>query len=181
MQRVFLIVILIFSDVIASAQGTTRYEAYEAPMPNPANSSNPSGGGLFRFSPEGNLVSLVWVNFGRETDLVKVYRSESANLLGVELFTLQATAPYQVDSEPGTYPGWQFTAVTGVTSAQIADLNAGLWWVGVNRPGVGEILRGQILPVPEPSTYALIALGWVLFGSCRRRTRIKEDSTPHQT
>jgi hypothetical protein len=43
---------------------------------------------------------------------------------------------------------------------QLADLNNGLWYVNVHSStfGGGEI-RGQILPVPEPSTLALAALG----------------------
>jgi len=45
-------------------------------------------------------------------------------------------------------------------SQQMADLNAGLWYLNVHStafPG-GEI-RGQILAVPEPSTLALVGLG----------------------
>jgi hypothetical protein len=43
---------------------------------------------------------------------------------------------------------------------QMADLNAGLWYVNVHSTafGGGEI-RGQILPVPEPSSLALAGLG----------------------
>jgi CHRD domain/PEP-CTERM motif len=49
----------------------------------------------------------------------------------------------------------------GFTIAQqLSQLNSSLWYVNVHSStfGGGEI-RGQILPVPEPSTFGLIALG----------------------
>ncbi|SRR5258706_11033192 len=57
-------------------------------------------------------------------------------------------------------------------ASQIADLNNGLWYFNVhdaNFPG-GEI-RGQILPVPEPSTLALagLGLGGLMVWRLRRR------------
>ena len=51
-------------------------------------------------------------------------------------------------------------ATTYSLAQQIADLQAGLWYVNIhdgNFP-LGEI-RGQIVPVPEPSSFALIGLG----------------------
>ena len=56
---------------------------------------------------------------------------------------------------------------------QTADLNNGLWYVNIHDStfGGGEI-RGQILPVPEPSTLALAALGLsgLVFWRARRRS-----------
>jgi hypothetical protein len=56
---------------------------------------------------------------------------------------------------------------------QMADLNAGLWYVNVHSTtfGGGEI-RGVIQPVPEPSTWVLASLGvvgLVLLGLRRQR------------
>jgi len=47
---------------------------------------------------------------------------------------------------------------------QIADLEAGLWYINVHSDGTqggfpGGEIRGQILLVPEPSTLALLGLG----------------------
>ena len=56
---------------------------------------------------------------------------------------------------------------------QIADLNAGLWYLNIHNssfPG-GEI-RGQILLVPEPSAFALVAIGaGSLFFRLRRKNQ----------
>jgi hypothetical protein len=57
---------------------------------------------------------------------------------------------------------------------QLLDLNNGLWYFNIHSSsfGGGEI-RGQILPVPEPSTLALIGLGLggLLVQRSRRRFR----------
>ncbi|MDE3068462.1 MAG: CHRD domain-containing protein [Verrucomicrobiota bacterium] len=61
----------------------------------------------------------------------------------------------------GYYPfGW-VGGITNVTTGEITDLEAGLWHVNVFSssgayPNGG--IRGQILPVPEPSTFALFGL-----------------------
>jgi hypothetical protein len=63
--------------------------------------------------------------------------------------------------QPGTQSGWFWgLASFTLSSPQIAELQAGQLYVNiptVNFPG-GE-LSGQILPVPEPSSFALLALG----------------------
>jgi hypothetical protein len=62
---------------------------------------------------------------------------------------------------------------TTITAAQANDLLNGLWYVNIHStvaPG-GEI-RGQLMPVPEPSTYAAVAsilLGAVMFLRYRAR------------
>lgn len=75
----------------------------------------------------------------------------------------------------GTYNG-SFNLIpnpTGYTTTaqQITDLNAGLWYLNIHDssfPG-GEI-RGQILPIPEPATIALVGLGACALAMRRRQT-----------
>lgn len=59
---------------------------------------------------------------------------------------------------------------------QVDDLLAGLWYVNVHSEGTyatGEI-RGQLQPVPEPETYAMMAalglLGFGVYRRCRLKT-----------
>jgi hypothetical protein len=63
--------------------------------------------------------------------------------------------------------------VAVLTQAQVNDLMAGLWYVNVHSTvfPAGEI-RGQLLPVPEPSTYALggaLLLGVIVYHQRRKR------------
>lgn len=80
------------------------------------------------------------------------------------LFTLLGGV---ANSTSGTLAG----TITGLTAGQITSLQSQLWYVNVHSgtfPG-GEI-RGQIVPVPEPGTLALVGLGGLgLFGALRRR------------
>jgi len=67
------------------------------------------------------------------------------------------------DSKSGTING-TLTLVAGQLGfdipTQLNQLNSGLWYFNIHTStfGGGEI-RGQILPVPEPSTLGLIGLG----------------------
>jgi hypothetical protein len=64
----------------------------------------------------------------------------------------------------GTYNGsiTLIPVVTGYTTTaqQIADLNAGLWYLNIHDSTfLGGEIRGQITLVPEPSSLALLGLG----------------------
>ena len=48
-------------------------------------------------------------------------------------------------------------------ATQMSQLNSGLWYINIHTGGTGGFpggeIRGQILPVPEPSSLAICALG----------------------
>jgi len=66
------------------------------------------------------------------------------------------------------------TGSTTLTSTQVADVLAGLWYVNVHTSAfpAGEI-RGQLTATPEPATTALLGAGLALIGlrAARRRQR----------
>ena len=89
------------------------------------------------------------------------------------LYNLGTTGVVPIGVTGGTINGSVNLAAIGsyTLAQQMNDLNTGLWYVNIHDstfPG-GEI-RGQILPVPEPSTWALMGFGALgMLWSLRRR------------
>jgi hypothetical protein len=71
----------------------------------------------------------------------------------------------------GSFDNRTVTLVGGVGGTQHIQLTSGLWYINVHSLGTyaaGEI-RGQLTPVPEPSTYAAIfGFGLMAFAAYRR-------------
>ena len=91
------------------------------------------------------------------------------------LYGLFPSITLGADNKSGTISGSQ-TLVAGQLGfdipTQMSQLNNGLWYFNIHTSafGGGEI-RGQILPVPEPSTMVLagLGLGGLLMWRLRRR------------
>lgn len=93
---------------------------------------------------------------------------------------LHGFAPVGANNSP--LQGLSFTAATSgfitgswapTSATQVSNLFAGLTYINLHSVafGTGE-LRGQLIPIPEPSTYALGAGALVLgLGGLRRRPR----------
>jgi len=135
-----------------------------------------SGGGLITLS--GNTLSINGAFSGISGNWTAdhIHGPGAPGINANVLYGLQT--PYttlNADQRSGTIIG-SFSLVdnpgnppSGFTIAQqLSQLDSGLWYVNIHSQtfGGGEI-RGQILPVPEPSTLALIALsigagGWYI-------------------
>lgn len=80
--------------------------------------------------------------------------------------------------------GWGASATSGgfagtveLTASQAADLFAGKFYINVHTIEfpLGEI-RGNLLPVPEPETYAMLLAGLGLLGAVARRRKQERTS-----
>lgn len=83
--------------------------------------------------------------------------------LGVTAGTINGSLNLTTLSVPG-YANY-------TVAQQLGDLNNQLWYVNIHDSTfTGGEIRGQIVPVPEPCTWALMGLGALgLFSSLRRR------------
>jgi hypothetical protein len=80
--------------------------------------------------------------------------------------------PFDLGAGAGTTTGSIPEQSFAITSAQIGELQAGLYYMNVhstNFPG-GEI-RGQLGAIPEPGTFILLGTGLTLFALARRSRR----------
>ena len=88
------------------------------------------------------------------------------------IYPLDTLGIISLGATSGTYSGSVTLAAIGAYTLpqQLTDLNNGLWYLNIhdNSFPLGEI-RGQILPVPEPSTLALLGLGGIGVLLWRRR------------
>jgi hypothetical protein len=94
-------------------------------------------------------------------------------------FTENQSVLIGLDSEPG----WIASATNGgfigsvaLTAGQATDLFAGRFYINVHTPAPGGFpageIRGNLLPVPEPASYAMLGMGLaVVAGLARRRRR----------
>ena len=73
----------------------------------------------------------------------------------------------------GSYAG-VFTLDSASFDSLLAGTNAGLAYVNLHSTAFkGGEIRGFLAPVPEPETYALMALGLVVVGLWTRRRRVR--------
>lgn len=152
----------------AQAQGSLQFTVdLTGTQEVPQNSSVNHGSGSFTLTGDLLAWSIGCPDLSFTPTGASVHGPASASQTAAALFSL---------GTPTTGPGPQggivtfYQCSTSLLPAQIAGLEAGQWYtniLSVQYPG-GEI-RGQIIPVPEPSTFALVALGVGAFFLARRR------------
>jgi len=163
----------------AHAQGTIQFQAsLTGSAEVPPNSDPTTAIGIF--SLDGNLLSfrvdVPAVTFISLSGYIQGPASPGANApiifdLGGPTFhsgNSFGSPPYYGFGSPAVPP---FGAGPfPLTDAQIAQLEAGLWYENITSAGQPDgQLRGQILPVPEPSAFALLLAGAGLAMFIRRR------------
>lgn len=181
MKAKLFILTLLACALAAQAQGTLQFYA-RATGANEVPPNNDPTIAAGTFTLEGNIL-----NFRLNVPAV-TFSAQSAYIQGPALPGVNAPVifdlggpvfhsgssfgdppPYYAFFSPfdGTFGAGPFT----LTSGQIDELVSGLWYVHITsfeRPE-GQ-LRGQILPVPEPSALALLIMGFGIIGlRCGKR------------
>ena len=179
MKKAVTLILLLGGLSAAWAQGTIQFRAtLNGASEDPPNSSPGGGAGILTLSGTTLNYQFSGPNlfFGgllasQATDAT-INGPASAGSTAPVLFDLGAPVITPIQPPPFSAYAWQGT-FNNLTSAQITDLTAGLWYVNVfTSSGAfpnGEI-RGQILVVPEPSTFGLLAIAG-LIALVRLRTK----------
>ena len=173
MKKLLTLSLLIGGLAPAFAQGTLQFTAsingHNEVLPN---NSMLAGSGSFTLT--GNSLDfLILIQPAFSPTSAGIYGPAAPGVNGpfiVDLGTPGIVAPY-----PGPPPDPGHVGYSGsftLTPQQLSDLENGLWYVNVLTsayPG-GEI-RGQIVPVPEPSTWALMVVAGGLIGYLKGKKR----------
>jgi len=178
-MRKLLCVALLSCALGAQGQGTFQFQAILTGSDEvPPNGDSTVGTGTFWF--DGNLLNFL-VNVPSDNFLPQSAYIQGPALPGANgpiIFDLGS--PKFHSGSMGDPPFASFGSAIPppfgpgplpLTDAQIPELESGLWYVNVTSAAYPDgQLRGQILPVPEPSALALLGLGAVLTRAfCRPR------------
>ena len=158
MKKIILILLLSGSLTSVHAQGTLQFGATLTGADEvPPNGSTYDGSGTFTLTGSSLDYSVgMLAPFFLPTS-AGIYGPATAGQTNSLIFDLGS---YLIDAPSGSFPGsLGYIGTLTLASQQINDLESGLWYVNFTSPTYpdGEI-RGQILPVPEPSALALLGL-----------------------
>ena len=144
----------------------------------PVNTSPATGFGTMTFDTSAITLTLNNISYSGLTTNSTLAHIHGPGAPGVSAGVLYGMSPNftTLGSTSGTFSG-TLTLVAGTggfsIAQQVSQLEGGLWYLNVHDANfpAGEI-RGQILPIPEPSEMALLGLGTGAL-ICRRRRQIR--------
>jgi hypothetical protein len=170
MKRLLFLAALTASLSLAHAQ---NYTVFLDPSLEPSTPAGRTGTGIGNLTLSGTILS-VSVTFSGlshpwSADHIHGPAAATPSSTAGVLYGLQSITTLNPDNRSGTILG-NVTLVAGTggfsLAQQLDQLNSGMWYINIHTgsdgvtPGFGGgEIRGQILPVPEPSTLALAALG----------------------
>lgn len=173
MKTLVLLLTVCIGLVRASAQGTVEFFAdltgvQEVPPNNSANHAS----GTFHLRNDGFFEWGVALDAPWFEDTGGfVHGPAPRGVVAPPLFDLGNR--FIVGPSPGNPGGVVYGGNRTLTSSEVSDLLAGLWYVSITSDTYpnGEV-RGQITVVPEPSTAGLLLAGTLLFWFCGRKKRM---------
>jgi hypothetical protein len=161
---------------LALAQAQTTYTVHLDAAQDGGGGRTGSGDGTLTLNAAGNALTfnnILWSGLSANSTLAHIHGPAAPGVPAGVLYTLFPTYT-TVGGTSGAINGTMpLVAGTGTfsLSQQLDQLNSGLWYINIHSTafGGGEI-RGQIVPVPEPSTWMIGSVGLVglLLGMRRR-------------
>jgi len=164
MNRIFIRLLVVASLTGVQAQGTFEFIVNLSGADEvPPNSSPFTASGSL--SLDGNVLRYLIGRAGWDflPSSAGIYGPATSGQNGSLIFDM---GNYGLSPNP---PTLQYGGAFTLTSQQISEVKAGSWYVNLNSTAFPDReIRGQITPVPEPSTWVLVFLGGVSFCWCCR-------------
>lgn len=157
-----------------AASATTKVYSFnlDAGQEVPAVASPAAGSFQLTVDDVANTISFGFAAFNLQGAVVGAHIHEAAaGMSGDVKYNLLANVDMS-GTVFGTPNSFGFSGINKGVGALAGEINEAPWMYYVNVHttafGGGEI-RGQLAPIPEPSTYALLAIGLGVVGLAKRR------------